>query len=82
MKLNKWNYKKHDYDKYFIPDSWKCKIYSNDMEEIINCPHCGRKLKLGEGYTSLEIHTEIGFGYTVCKECYDKEWERRKNEKN
>lgn len=82
MILKKWNYKTHKYDDFKVPDEWNCKNYTNDMEEIINCPHCGKKTPFGECYTSLEIHTPyFGFGYGVCKECYQKEWERRNNEK-
>lgn len=81
MKLRKWNVSLHKYEEIEIPDNWNCKSYSNDMNEIVTCPQCGKKLKFGETYTSLEIHTNIGFGYGVCQECYDKEWERRKNEK-
>ena len=77
--LRKWNCKKRIYEDYIIPADWKVKLMSDDMEEIINCPHCGREVAYGETYTSLEIHTpNCGFGYPVCRECYDKEWERRK----
>ena len=78
MKLKKWNYKSKKYDDYEVPDDWKCKTYSNDMEEVVNCPHCGMAITFGSGYTSREIHTEFGFGYTVCPECYKAEWEREK----
>lgn len=82
MLLNKWNYQTHSYDPMQIPNDWNCKTYSDDMDEIINCPHCGKQIKFGDGYTSLEIHTHIGFGYIVCEECYNKEWERRKTNDN
>jgi len=82
MILNKWNYKKHIYEPYEIPDEWNCKTYSTDMEEIINCPHCGKEIKYGNTYTSKEIHTEMGFGYGVCEDCYNKEWERCKENDN
>ena len=76
MQLNKWNYETHNYDKIEVPDGWNIKTYSNDMEEKINCPHCGKQIKIGDSYTSLEIHTEIGMGYGVCEKCYD--FERRR----
>ncbi len=79
MKLNKWNYETHKYDDYIVPDNWNITRYSTDMEEIINCVQCGRKLCVGESYTSMEVHSEIGFGYGVCEECYEKEWKRRKD---
>lgn len=83
MILQKWDYKLHKYIDVEVPDKYNCKVYSNDMEEIVNCPHCGKKLKFGETYTSLEFHTTpLGFGYGVCQKCYDKEWERRRSEKS
>ena len=78
MLLKKWNRKTREYDPYEIPDDWNVKTYSNDMDEIVNCPHCGRKVAFGDCYTSLEIHTEHGFGYSVCGDCYAREWERER----
>lgn len=54
-----------------------CSTYEGDMEKIVVCPQCGRKLKFGETYTSKEIHTGFGIGYAVCGDCYQKEWERK-----
>lgn len=82
MILKKWNYNIHEYKDYKVPKKWNCLIYSDNMDEVVNCPHCGKELKFGDTYTSLEIHTPFGFGYGVCKNCYEKERERRKkNEK-
>ena len=78
MTLKKWNWKTREYDPYEIPDDWNVKTYSNDMDEIINCPHCGRKIAFGDCYTSREIHTKHGFGYSVCGDCYAREWERER----
>lgn len=81
--IRRWNYDKQAYEPYDVPDDWNVKVYSDDMDEIVNCPHCGRKVTFGECYTSKEIHTEYWFGYAVCEECYDmertreKEWEKR-----
>lgn len=79
MNLNKWDYKRHMYKKHEVPDSWNCKTYSTDLEETINCASCGKELKFGDSYTSLEIHTDIGFGYGVCQRCYDNEFLRKSN---
>ena len=79
MKLNRWNYKTHSYDLVNIPDEWKCSTYEYDMNKIINCPHCGDKFKVGEGYTSMEFHTKIGFGFIVCEKCYEEELKRKFN---
>lgn len=84
MILQKWDYKEHNYKDYRVPDEWNVKTYGNGMEEIINCAQCGKKLKFGDSYTSLEVHTEMGFGYSVCEKCYQKEWYRKEryNAKN
>lgn len=79
MKINRWNYKTHKYDECKIPEDWNCRTYCNNMDEIVNCPHCGKKKMFGDCYTSLEFHTDMGMGYAVCEECYQLEWERRKN---
>ena len=58
---------------YSVPDDWNVKSYSDDMDEIVNCPHCGKEVTFGSCYTSKEIHTPHGFGYAVCEKCYDME---------
>lgn len=78
MELRKWNYETHKYDPIEVPDEWNIQLYTDDMEEIVNCPHCGKELPYGETYTSKEIHNWVGLGYGVCEECYEEEWKRRK----
>ena len=78
MILSKWNYKKHTYEPYEVSDKWNCKLYSEEMEETVNCPHCGKEIRYGDSYTSLEIHNDMGFGFAVCEKCYEKEWLRRR----
>ena len=41
--LNRWNYETQKYDPYGVPDDWNVKSYSDDIDEIVNCPHCGKK---------------------------------------
>lgn len=77
--LRKWNYEKHDYDPYEVPDDWKVLSFAFDMDEITVCPHCGKNVKFGDTYTSLEIHTDMGLGYCVCESCYEEEWKRRRS---
>ena len=76
MILGKWNYETETYDAYEVPDEWNCKTYSDDMEETVNCPHCGLELQFGDTYTSREIQTTMGFGYGVCWKCYQQERQR------
>lgn len=78
MILQKWNERKREYEPYEIPDDWNVRVYSDDMDMIINCPTCGRKLLYGNGYTSMQVHTAAGIGYTVCHECYEVELKERK----
>lgn len=59
-----------------VPPTWNCLFYSDDMEEIVNCPSCGKELPYGRTLTSLEIF-EGGFGCGVCGECYQKERYRK-----
>ena len=83
MILNKWNYEKHGYDSYVVPDNWNVKVGGDNLDEIIHCASCGREGKFGDTYTSLEIHTPLyGFGYAVCEDCHNKEWERRRKHKD
>ena len=76
MILRKWNYEKREYEPYEIPNDWNVKAYSEDMDEMVTCPHCGRDFHYGNGLTSHEIHNEYGLGYAVCEECYGQEMGR------
>ena len=72
-KMKKWNFKTLEYEEYTVPANWKVKVFSNDMEEKVNCASCGKSMIYGYGYISRTINDENGFGYTVCYECYIKE---------
>lgn len=80
--LNKWNYKTKSYDEYEIPNEWRTPLLIGDLDAEVNCVQCGKKLKYGECYTSLEVHSSMGLGYGVCKECYDEEWKRKMRKTN
>lgn len=73
--MKKWNYDTHTYDDYAGYPGAKC--YSDNMNEIVQCAGCGTAIKYGMSYTSLEIHTNLGLGYAVCRECYSAELKRR-----
>ena len=77
MKLKKWNYEKHVYEAYEIPDEWRVSVYETDMDMLVNCCQCGKEIKFGETYTSQEVHTNMGFGFVVCEECHECEMKRR-----
>lgn len=72
MILSKWNYKTERYEPYSSPAKEKI-LFTQDMEQIVECANCGRKLKFGESYTSKTIHTSVGLGYPVCESCYIEE---------
>lgn len=72
MLAKKWNFSKDEYEDYELPE--EATTYSNDMNKIVSCARCGKKVLFGEAYTSRQIHTPGGFGYAVCEKCYEKEW--------
>lgn len=72
MKAGKWNYKTKKYDEYTLPEG--ATTFASDLDAVVNCASCGKQMKYGDGYTSMEIHTpSSGFGYIVCSDCYDRE---------
>lgn len=77
MIVGKWNYEKNDYDPHELSDDWYTPMYSDNLDEIINCSNCGRKVRYGDCYTSRWIHDRFGLGFLVCEQCYDEEWERQ-----
>ena len=82
--IQKWDYPSHSY--FSIPiisrEPLNIKTYSEDMNEIVNCCQCLKKVKFEDTYTSNEIHTHLGFGLAVCEDCYKEEWKRRKYYEN
>lgn len=76
MIVGKWNEEIKDYEPYVIPDDWNVPLYTENMDEIVNCAACGREVKFGDCYTSRVIHGKMGFGYGVCSSCHDREWGR------
>lgn len=80
MKIaKKWNYSKHDYEPYNLPDGASAYPY-DDMDYEISCACCGKRVKFGDTYTSFEIHTDIGMGYWVCESCHEIEYDRRRKQ--
>ena len=73
----KWNEKTRAYEPYTVPDEWNLLTYANDMDEPCNCAQCGKPMRYGDGYTSMQVHTPVGFGYMVCESCYAAEREER-----
>ena len=68
------------YRPYLLPeDELKCSLLEDRMDKVIACAGCGKPVKFGESFTSLEIHTESGFGFMVCPMCIDQETERARD---
>lgn len=80
MKAGKWNYQTHEYDEYELPK--KAMMYTDNMDEVCQCASCGKDMLFGDGYTSLEIHTDLGLGLIVCADCYEQEFQRKYGTKN
>jgi hypothetical protein len=78
IKSQKWNFKKREYDPYALPEGASC--YEDEMDTVIACAQCGKKMTFGDGYTSRQIHTDMGFGFAVCEKCYEKEWKEERLE--
>lgn len=78
MKLQKWNYDTRKYEDYEVPDEWYVPIIA-ELYDMVNCASCGKLIKYGNSFTSLEIHeNKVGsLGYAVCDTCFNQEWERK-----
>ena len=74
----KWIPAKHEYEPYDLLDGSTC--YEQDLAKVVRCAQCGRALLYGDSYTSLEVHTQTGFGYAVCYACYRAEVKRQKED--
>lgn len=84
--MQKWNYSKHIYEPYTPPEGcvFPTLFTPIPLKQKINCVSCNKKITFGRSYTSLEIHDSFGygFGYPVCKKCYDEEFKRYFNTKD
>ena len=70
-KLDRWNPVTERYEPFIVPADRKVAVYATDMNTEVQCAECGKKMKYGDGYTSRWIHTQHGFGYCVCEDCYN-----------
>lgn len=78
MMMQKWDFDKHEYLPFEVPDDRIVVLYTEDMDLPIDCTNCGKHMTYGKGLTSRTIHNHFGLGYPVCQDCYDKEWELEK----
>lgn len=73
MKALKWDFARREYDEVEIPDT--CSTYRTDFDELVTCPGCGREVRFGGTFTSRCYHDRVGFGYGVCPDCHEAEFE-------
>ena len=73
MILWKWDFRRHEYRPFGVPNDRKVRAWCADLSEKIDCANCGRSITFGESLTSLTIHTHMGIGFAVCKACQDEE---------
>lgn len=79
-KCLKWNYKTHKYSEVLITDA--CFTHVQDLTLKIRCVNCSEPFVAGNMYTSHQYQNHMGFGYLICEECYQKEWNLRNKYKN
>ena len=68
MKAKIWVDSKQNYEPYELPNG--ATMYETDMDKVVSCACCGKKVLYGNTYTSHKIHGEFGFAYAVCGDCY------------
>lgn len=57
----------------FIPESRNVILYTDDMDKECDCIHCGKTIRYGDGYTSRNYFSPMGFGFPECSDCYFEE---------
>ena len=67
MKAQKYSFKDKKYNEYQLPNGATTLA---ELDDVIACAECGKKLTFASSYTSRTIHTKIGMGYSVCNSCY------------
>lgn len=78
--VQKWDPYHGKYRPYALPEgALKCSVGESRMDKVIACAGCGKPVEFEDTYTSLEIHTEIGLGLSVCSRCHAGEIERAKD---
>ena len=76
--LRRYDWASRSYAPYEVPASWRGEKYLQSADTAVNCAGCGKPMRWGDTYTSMEIHDRAGLGYGVCGTCYDKEMKRRR----
>ena len=77
MKAFKYDWDTDQDEMIEIPDGWSCPLEPKSFDTAINCAQCGKPIRYGNSYTSLELETKGGESYWVCWPCHKREIERR-----
>lgn len=75
--IRKWDYKTKQYIAYITPATI-ISVYSDDLDQPVDCANCGLRMTYAVGYTSKTLHNMAGFGFSVCEKCYKEECEEEK----
>lgn len=81
MKVNKWDFERHEYDKIVIPNNYFVTTTDYGIP-ICHCVNCKELTSVENCYTSYQYQDDVGFGYLICEDCANKEWELRKRYQN
>lgn len=71
--IKKYDVEKRENIDWYVPREWRVALWNTNMDETVNCAHCGTELKYEDCYTSRELMNGAGLGYGVCSTCYAKE---------
>ncbi len=53
------------------------KVYSNNMDEIVECPECGKKFRFEQMYNVGDWYEpKFIWNVGICPECAEKHWEK------
>lgn len=71
--IDRWDHNTEKYEPVEIPDDWNVTTFSSDLDEEVNCVHCGKPIPYGDSYCSRRYHDKYGMGYAECEDCYEEQ---------
>lgn len=73
--VRKWDFEKHEYAPIELPEDWivPMLVPVDELDNLVNCANCGKKVPYGETMTSKQYHNMTGLGFGVCDDCYKNE---------
>ena len=74
MRAKLWDESAGDYSEVDVPDG--CMHLGHDLEAMVTCPSCGKKVKYGSCYASHRFFVPKGiWALAVCPACHERERE-------